>query len=107
MPPGLRINSEEDFLHRRSQQVSPVFTTPAFMSLMADSISKIQLPLVPTEAQPFVTLGHCTPIPRGSTVDKDDRETPSLPRSTAGTPLANKVSLGSPETLITVSDFDV
>ena len=107
MPPGLRINSEEDFLHCRSQQVSPVFTNPAFVSLMVDSIYKIQLPDVPMEAQSFAEPGTRTPTPRDSAVGKDDPETPSLPGSMAGTSLVDKVSQESPGTPIAVSDTDV
>ena len=106
MPPGLCIDSEEDFLRRRSQQVSPGFTNPAFMSLMTDSIYKIKLPGVPLEAQPFAKLGTRTPTPHDSAVGKDDPETPSLPGSMVGTSLVDKVSQESPETPITVSDTD-
>ena len=108
MPLGLHINYEVDFLHRRSQQIPEVFTNPSFMPNIVDSISKLKHPMIPFEAQPFSGLGFRSSTPVESVDDKDDQVTPSLPQSTVGTPIVNKVPPEFPGTPITIThDSDV
>ena len=108
MPPGLHINYEVDFLHRRSQQVPEVFTNPSIMPNIVNSISKLKHPMIPLEVQPFSGLGFHFSTPVKSVGDKDDQVTPSLPQSTAGTPIFERVPPEFPGTPITIThDSDV
>ena len=53
MPSGLHLNYEEDFLNYQSHQVPGVFTDPFFLPNMVNSVYKLVIPPVLSQAPPF------------------------------------------------------
>ena len=98
MPTGLHLNYEEDFLNRRSHQVSGVFTDPSFLPNMVNSVYKLVRPPVLAKAPPFATANDCPTTPMESVDDRDGTAAPSPSLNTAGAPAAEEGRAGLPTT---------
>ena len=102
MPSGLHLNYEEDFLNYQSHQVPGVFTHPLFLPNMVNSVYKLVMPLVLSEAPPFAAAKDRPTISLESVDDRDSVVPPSPSPSTVSAPTAEKSKAGLPATPIQI-----
>ena len=102
MPSGLHLYYEEDFLNYQSHQVPGVFTDPLFLPNMVNSVYKLVIPPVLSEAPPFTAAQDRPTIPQESGDDRDSAVPPSPSPSTVGAPTAEKSKVGLPATPIKI-----
>ena len=102
IPSGLHLNYEEDFLNYRSHQVLAVFTDPLFLSDMVNSVYKLVIPTVLSEAPPFAAAQDRPTISPESGDDRDSAAPPSPSPSTVWAPIVGSSKVGLPATPIQV-----